>query len=366
MSGLLKLKKYDWKDSNMEKVGSAEDRHVKKESAKTEPAWRGAGKEVGLQIWKIVNFKVTTLPKDEYGKFYEGDSYIILNTYREQGGDQLLYDVHFWIGKCSTQDEYCTAAYKTVELDTLLDDVPIQHREVQGHESDLFKSYFKSITIMKGGADTGFRHVKPEEYKPRLLHVTGTKNHVTVTEVPMNRSRVTSNDVFILDKGLEIYQWNGQSCNKDEKYKAVQVIQGIKSERGGKPNVETFDEDDNGNGFFDYFGEDEDDDDDDSEFHDDDKTPELHRLSDNSGELCFEKVKEGRAFQSDFKSSDAYVYDNKKEVFVWIGKGASKEEQHNALTYAHKFLQNTTHPLLPITVVTEGKENKYFRTAIAA
>ena len=44
------------------------------------------------------------------------------------------------------KDEYVTAAYKTVELDTYLDDVPIQHREVQGHESKLFKSYFNTVT----------------------------------------------------------------------------------------------------------------------------------------------------------------------------------------------------------------------------
>ena len=43
----------------------------------------------------------------------------------------MQYDLHFWIGKYSTQDEYGTAAYKTVELDTLLDDKPVQHREVR-------------------------------------------------------------------------------------------------------------------------------------------------------------------------------------------------------------------------------------------
>lgn len=31
---------------------------------------------------------------------------------------ELDHDVHFYIGKYSSQDEYGTAAYKTVELDT--------------------------------------------------------------------------------------------------------------------------------------------------------------------------------------------------------------------------------------------------------
>ena len=42
----------------------------------------------------------------------------------------------------SWQDEYGTAAYKTVELDTFLDDKAVQHREVQGHESETFLDYF--------------------------------------------------------------------------------------------------------------------------------------------------------------------------------------------------------------------------------
>lgn len=65
-----------------------------------------------------------------------------------------------YVNADNQQDEYGTAAYKTVELDTLLDDVPIQHREVQDYESQLFRSYFQKIewvmafsrykTILKG------------------------------------------------------------------------------------------------------------------------------------------------------------------------------------------------------------------------
>lgn len=171
-------------------------------------------------------------PKDQYGQFFNGDSYIVLNVYNtKENPDELLYDVHFWIGKHSTQDEYGTAAYKTVELDTVLGDKPIEHREVEGYESDLFLSYFRKLTVMEGGCDTGFKRVKPEEYKPRLLHFHGDKKGVLVREVPLSRQMLDSTDVYILDLGLSIYQWNGSGANKDEKYHATQYLQVINRNR---------------------------------------------------------------------------------------------------------------------------------------
>ena len=103
MAGLVKAKEYDWKDSNVALIGSDLDRQVKKASAQTEPAWKASGESVGLQIWRIEKFKVVHWPKEDYGSFYNGDSYIILNTYKEEQSDALLYDLHFWIGKHSSQ-----------------------------------------------------------------------------------------------------------------------------------------------------------------------------------------------------------------------------------------------------------------------
>ena len=78
---MIKAKKYNWKDSNLALFGSDTEKQVKKDAAKTEMAWKGAGEKPGLQVWRIVKFKVVHWPKDDYGKFFNGDSYIILRTY---------------------------------------------------------------------------------------------------------------------------------------------------------------------------------------------------------------------------------------------------------------------------------------------
>ncbi|KAI4969536.1 hypothetical protein ZWY2020_000450 [Hordeum vulgare] len=68
---------------------------------------------------RIEDFKPVALPKSDYGKFYSGDSSIVLQMTSPKGG-AYLYDVHFWIGKDSSQDEAGTVAIKTVELDSVL------------------------------------------------------------------------------------------------------------------------------------------------------------------------------------------------------------------------------------------------------
>lgn len=97
------------------------DHKVKFASAETEPAWKALNlspPKPGLYIWRIEDFQVVAWPKEHYGRFYDGDSFIVLNISKpDPNSDAVRFDIHFWLGKNTSQDEAGTAAYKTVELD---------------------------------------------------------------------------------------------------------------------------------------------------------------------------------------------------------------------------------------------------------
>lgn len=72
--------------------------------------------------------------QEYYGQFYNGDSYIVLYT-NTTGSGAKAFNLHFWLGQETSQDEAGVAAYKTVELDDKLGGQPVQYRECSGHES---------------------------------------------------------------------------------------------------------------------------------------------------------------------------------------------------------------------------------------
>jgi len=372
---MLKQKQINIADSNIANLGSDLEHKCKEAAARKEPSWDNAGKKVGLDIWRIEKFHVVAWPKNQYGSFYSGDSYIVLNTYKVKDSDALKHDVHFWLGTSTSQDEAGTAAYKTVELDDVLGGHITQHREVQGYESNLFLGYFEGghIKIMEGGIDSGFKHAEPDKYVPRLLHLKGRKN-IRVTQVKMERDSLNSEDVFILDAGLKIYQFNGAKAPPLEKMKATQMCVALENERNGHAKHHPIDEasSQNAKHFWELLGG----------YGsikptDPEKAPDVDPLSeralylmkeDDKKNISFDAVAKGKDVKRALlKSSDVFVVDNTAEVFVWIGKHAPIDEKKNALQYAQKYIEQFKKPVyLHIARVLEGGENSHFDMAFQA
>jgi len=359
---MLKDTQIKLEDSNIAAYGTKEHKDVKVAAAKTEAAWKGAGQKVGIEIWRIEKFQVVAWPKDKYGSFFGGDSYIVLNTYKNPGSDAYRYNVHFWLGAETSQDEMGTAAYKTVELDDLLGDLPVQYREVQGHEGPEFLALFKKFTILKGGIDSAFNHIKPTEYKPRLMWFKGNKENCRVTEVELKNSSLNDGDSFLLDLGLELIIWNGKTAGIHEKRKAKELTEQLRDERNGKPVVKILDGLEDHDTFWKTLGGKP------SSIaaatKDDvkvDNTKVLFQLSDATGELKITEVAKGSVKKSALKSEDVFILDVGHTVYSWIGKGTTQKERANAIKYATDYLKKQGRPAYtPVIRVLEKNEPPAF------
>lgn len=354
-------------DSNMANYGSEEHKQLRKDAANKEKAWLNVGQELGPQIWRIEKFKVKHWPKDKYGEFYGGDSYIILNTMENDEGKKS-YDVFFWLGGETSQDEAGTAAYKTVELDDYLGDLPVQYREVQGNESKKFLNMFPKVTILEGGVESGFRNVKPKDYKPRLLHVCGYKKHVQVYQVKLDTANLNNSDAFVLDCGLTLYQFNGGASSAWEKRKANAIVDELQASRHGKVKTTLIIDgiEDTGNplidDFWGYFGGRPDSiKDEEEEKKEKEVVLSLQHVSDASGVMECNEVCSGKLDKSKLDSNDAFILDGGGSVFIWIGKGANKAEKRDAMKFAVDYLTGQGRGTnVPIARVMEGAEPKEF------
>ncbi|KAM6592656.1 hypothetical protein CsatA_000359 [Cannabis sativa] len=330
-----------------------------------DPAFQGVGQRVGTEIWRIENFQPVPLPKSDYGKFYSGDSYIVLQTSQGRGG-AYVYDIHFWIGKDTSQDESGTAAIKTVELDASLGGRAVQHREIQGHESDKFLSYFKPCIIpLEGGIASGFTKPEEEEFETRLYICKG-KRVVRMKQVPFARSSLNHDDVFILDTQNKIYQFNGANSNIQERAKALEVIQFLKEKyHGGTSDVAIVDdgkldtESDSGEfwvlfGGFAPIGK--------KVVSEDDIIPEatpakLYSITDEV------KIVEGELSKSSLENNKCYLLDCGAEIFVWVGRVTQLEERKAAIQTAEEFVASQNRPKATrITRLIQGYETHAFKS----
>ncbi|CAM5088145.1 unnamed protein product [Natator depressus] len=326
----------------------------------------------GLQIWRIEKMEMVPVPPKSYGNFYEGDCYVVLVT--QKTGNSFSYDIHYWLGQESSQDEQGAAAIYTTQMDEHLGGVAVQHREVQGHESNIFKGHFKQgLIYKKGGVASGMKHVETNTYNvQRLLHVKGKKN-VVAGEVEMSWNSFNQGDVFLLDLGKLIIQWNGPESNRAERLKGMNLAKDIRDrERGGRADVGVVD------------GEDE------------AVCPELmkilthvlgdrkeikpaipdtvvdqklktslklYHVSDAEGNLVIQEVATRPLTQDLLQHEDCYILDQGGlTIYVWKGRNSSKQEKQQAMSRALGFIKAKNYPpSTPVQTENDRAESAMFK-----
>ncbi|XP_071284816.1 supervillin isoform X4 [Agelaius tricolor] len=183
-----------------------------------------------VDVWHILEFDYSRLPKQSIGQFHEGDTYVVKWKYMvsttvgsRQKGEQQVRAVgkekcvyFFWQGRHSTVSEKGTSALMTVELD---EERGAQVQVLQGKEPPCFLQCFQGGMIVHAG-----RREEEEENAQsdwRLYCVRGeVPNEGNLLEVACHcsslRSR-TSMIVLNINKAL-IYLWHGckaQAHTKD-------------------------------------------------------------------------------------------------------------------------------------------------------
>ncbi|KAF2309650.1 hypothetical protein GH714_004455 [Hevea brasiliensis] len=190
----------------------------------------------------------------------------------------LRHDIHYWLGKDTSQDEAGAAAIKTVELDAALGGRAVQYREV-----------------------------------------------------PFARSSLSHDDIFILDTKSKIFQFNGSNSSIQERAKALEVVQYIKDTyHDGKCEVAAIEDgklmaDADTGEFWGFFGG----------FAPLPRktTTDEDKIADSPTKLFW--VEKGQAEPVDTDSLTrelldtykCYILDCGLEVFVWMGRNTSLDER---------------------------------------
>ncbi len=248
---------------------------------------------------------------------------------------------------------------------------------MQGNESEQFLSYFKSsggVEYLAGGVESGFRIVEKDSFPTRLLHLKG-KRTVRVKEVSVSAGSLNSDDVFILDKGLKLFLFNGPTANKFEKIKGVEVATRIRSdERNGRAEIIYLDDEPQNAEFWEAFGG----------YRDPSTlsagepdtlaeakttstapTRRLFRISNATGSLKFTDITpaDGKLTKALLDTNDVFfVQGLANKFFLWVGQKSNLQEKREATTFALTYFEQNAIPMnTQLERVSEGVESSNFK-----
>jgi len=325
------------------------------------------GQIPGIEVWEIENFLPNPLDEYAFGKFFNGDCYIVLHTTVHEEHGNLNWAIYFWIGETATLDKKACAAMHAVNLRNFLGARCRTIREEQGDESDDFLALFNfSLTYIDGGrTPSGFYAVEEKEYITRFYRVSGSVK-VELTALPQDWRYLDSSNVYILDSGLTIFIWNGDDSKGVTKAKARLMGEKInKFERKGEANLYTVAQGNEPDELWELLGGQPDEDIGQGTAIPDPYPPRLYQVGLGQGylELPQVHVPHNKLTQKVLDSKHVYILDCITDIFVWIGKKSTRFVRAAAVKLSQELCNMLNRPKNAlITRILENTESQIFKS----
>lgn len=163
-------------------------------------------------------------------EFIDGDVYVVDNG----------MDIHIWRGKDCSVDEQTVGAWVANKLDNSeRGGEPSVYSYLQGEESNDFKKLVE-FTVIDDDTPGFLRKAELDIVHYKLFRVytkqeTSQADEVFVEEVPITKSSLKSEDVFMMDGNGDLFLWIGKGANREEKFEGQKLMQKVDSTRSYLP-----------------------------------------------------------------------------------------------------------------------------------
>ncbi|KAJ3144787.1 hypothetical protein HDU89_007751 [Geranomyces variabilis] len=344
------------------------------------------GHRAGVTVFRIEGLKPVLQPSSRRGRFCIADCYIVLHTVSrhatttasksnksarssvavdvdDDDETMMSHRIYVYIGaKAEIDKRFCAAMFSTGLRNWIYATRNVE-RETSGDESPDFLALFGTKFVLDenidAAADTSLFVAQEKRWPCRMYMLCGNKEIKLRLVCPSARSLKSAN-VFLLDWGNELYQWNGAQSSLQQRAKCRILTSRInRHERVGKAEIFEIEEGSETPEFWSMLGgprampkphddrsdgephtSDDSDAEDDRRAHEEqsyaqqqaedarfaeigDAPAVLYRaFEDLSDEVDTHIVKVGKLARAMLVSDAAYVLDAGVELFLWIGKNA--------------------------------------------
>ena len=166
------------------------------------------------------------------GAFGRGDCYLV----------DAFPKLYIWIGPNSSVDEKFLAAAEAVFKDTAMKG----HADIDnidgGNEPEEFKALFDNFRLTDEDTEGILKKVQLETHEYKLWRVHREDDETYFAEVPVEKSSLKSDDVFVLDTWEDIFVWRGTGASAREKFDGTMIARRYDAERVGVQEIELIEE----------------------------------------------------------------------------------------------------------------------------